>query len=88
MDNKVNVNLRFNDIQSFVGTLRELKNRGLLSQLPNDIILDEDMFPMDIPLDVTNLVNLASNPMVRRAFGKKMDDTLMTHIARFIRAQA
>lgn len=81
------VNLRFNDISSFVDTLRELKVHGLLSSLPNDIILDEDMFPMDIPLDITNLINLASNPVVKKAFGKKINETLMTHITRFIGAQ-
>lgn len=72
----MNVTLKINDRESWLELYWELKECGLLTNVTvEDIAFGEDAFPMEIPMDVGNLVKLVSNPIVK-PFKKKMNESL------------
>lgn len=82
------IKLRIEDPASFVELMREMKRAGLLKDIPNEIILDEGIFPLDVPLDISKVLDIVANPVIRKVFGKKMDTTLSTAVLSLIGTQA
>lgn len=72
----MNITLKINDRESWLELYREMRECGLLTNvMAEDVIFCEEMFPIEIPVDVESLMKLVRNPMVR-PFRKKMNDTL------------
>ena len=82
----MNIQLRIESADNFVVLLKELKKRGWLAEIGNEIRLDEDSFPMDIQLDISKLLDVIEKPVVRKVFGKTIDSTLTAQIGRIIEA--
>jgi hypothetical protein len=62
----------------------DLWKAGLLKNVSvNDINLDADRFPIEIPIDISGLCDLLSNPMVK-PYRKKIDATLHENLAKVI----
>lgn len=80
------VMLRIEDAGSFIKLMRELKGSGLLRDIPNEITLDAGAFPMDIPLETEKMLEAAGNPVIRKAFGKKMNTVLTSYVAAIMKA--
>lgn len=80
------IKLRIEDAGSFAQVMRELKRNGLLRDIPDEIILEADAFPMDIPLDLGKILEAAGNPVIRKAFGKKMNTVLTSYVAAIMKA--
>lgn len=78
------VKLRIENQNDFIDLLRNLKRCGLLKDFPDRITLTTNPFPMDIPLDLGKLPEILGNPIVRKAFGKKMDTTLTAYASAMI----
>ena len=70
------IKLVIEDPESCIETMRELKRAGLLKDIPNEIMLDEDMFPVEIPVDVGKVLKKIENPVIRKVFGKQMDTAI------------
>ena len=72
----MNVTLKINDRESWLELYWELKKCGLLTNVTvEDITFGEDAFPMEIPMDVGNLLKMVGSPMVK-PFKKKMNESL------------
>ena len=82
------IKLRIEDPASFVELMREMKRAGLLKDIPNEIILDEGIFPLDVPIDISKVLEIAGNPVIRKVFGKKMDTALSMAVLSLIGTQA
>ena len=62
----------------------DLWKAGLLKNVSvNDINLDADRFPIEIPIDISGLCDLLSNPMVK-PYRKKIDATLHENLTKVI----
>jgi len=57
---------------------------GLLKDVSvNDMNLDVKMFPLEIPIDFSGLIDLLNNPLVK-PYKKKIDMTLHENLAKVI----
>lgn len=77
------VYLEIEDLDSMMTFVRDIQKRtGLLKDISADKLeiaiknSDKVVFPVKVPVELDNIVNLASkNPIVAKMFGKKIDDT-------------
>lgn len=69
-----------------IGSSRELmaflqetkKKTGLLKDISLDkveCVLEEKEFPLRVPVDLDSVIDLAANPIVKKVFGKKIEET-------------
>ena len=82
----MDIKLRIENAESFVKLLVLMKANGLLKGMPNDVSFDDEMFPLDLALNVEKLIGMIGNPVVRKIFGKRIDTTLMAHLEQIIEA--
>ena len=75
----MNIVLRIEDKKSMVELVNSLKEAKLLNA---NIPLCNLEFPLDVPVDVTKLIEMAKNPIVGKIFGKKMETTLTANLVR------
>ena len=58
----------------------ELRQKGLLEGIGiEDVSIPEERFPIEVPLNLDGLLELANKPVVK-PFKKKIDDTLIKNI--------
>ena len=75
--------LEIENLDSLILFLREARNNGMLKDvLPSEVRagLSEKIFPMRIPIETDAIVKVATNPIIRRTFGKKMEDTTRRYL--------
>lgn len=84
------IKLRIEDPASFVRLMRSLKKADMIKDIPNEFILDEDLFPMDFPLNADEIAQKIEdmNPAIRKVFGSKIKTALSALIAPIIGTQA
>lgn len=78
------VHLEIGNKQEFISFLAEAKKKtGMLKDISlrevNDR-LSEDDFPVRIPVNLDGVLNLCANPMLRKLFGKKVEDTTRKYL--------
>ena len=78
----MNVVLRIEDKRSMIDLVNKLKGARLLGEI--NVPLNDLEFPVDIPLDVEKLLELVSNPVVGKIFGKKMETTFTANLVRIL----
>jgi len=78
------VKLKIESKREWLELYWDLWKAGLLKNVSvNDINLDADRFPIEIPIDISGLFDLLSNPMVK-PYRKKIDATLHENLAKVI----
>jgi len=78
------VKLKIESKREWLELYWDLWKAGLLKNVSvNDINLDADRFPIEIPIDISGLCDLLSNPMVK-PYRKKIDATLHENLAKVI----
>lgn len=70
--------LEFGDVDSLVELIKEAKEKA---DVLNDIsieklrmVLSGKKFPIRIPIELNSITDLTVNPMIKKIFGKKMDE--------------
>lgn len=73
------VYLEIGDAESMTAFLEEAKKKtGLLKDISLDkveYVLSMKEFPIRVPVDLNAVIDLAMNPMVKKIFGKKIEET-------------
>lgn len=80
--------LEIGNSEELMEFLREAKRKtGLLKDIPLDkveCVLEEKEFPLRVPVDLDSVIDLAANPMVKKIFGKKIEETTKKAILKAI----
>ena len=58
------------DYESLVGILKEGREKGLFKEI---VISKYPEFPIQIPIELNNVLDLIGNPIVKKMFGSKVD---------------
>ena len=82
------IKLVIEDPESCIEAMRVLKRAKLLKDIPNEIILDEDMFPMEAPIDIVKVVEKIENPVIKKVFGKQIENALSAAMVSLTRTPA
>ena len=76
------VYLEIEDLETLVAFVRDVRQRtGLLKDiLPSKVrgSLNEIEFPVRIPIDLDAVIALADNPILKKTFGKKIENGART----------
>lgn len=72
--------VRMKDRTEWMSMIWELRKAGLLEGIGvDDISIPEERFPIEVPLNLDGLLELAGKPIVK-PFRKKIDETLTKNI--------
>ena len=78
------VYLEIGDLDSLVNFILEVqKKTGLLKDISVNKVrqaMSGKVFPMQIPVDLDSVIGLAGNPVVKKIFGKKIEDTTIKYL--------
>lgn len=78
------IKLKIESKEDWLELYRDLGKVGLMKGVSEkDINLSEEIFPIEVPLEIGKLVELLGNPMVK-PFRKKIDITLHENLAKVI----
>ena len=78
------IKLKIESKEDWLELYRDLGKVGLMKGVSDkDINLSEEIFPIEVPLEIGKLVELLGNPMVK-PFRKKIDATLHENLAKVI----
>lgn len=75
MEHKIYLEIR--DPESLISFLTEAKKKGLFKDISLGLAaqsLKRKDFPMRIPIGLDGILDIAGNPIVRKVFGKKIED--------------
>lgn len=79
--------LEIGDIESTMEFMKDAKEAGFLKDISSDKVeslLRNKEFPIRIQIELNDVFKLASNPMIRKLFGKKIEDTTVKTILKVI----
>lgn len=79
--------LEIGDIESTMEFIKDAKEAGFLKDISSDKVeslLREKEFPIRIQIELDDVFKLASNPIVRKMFGKRIEDTTVKTILKVI----
>ena len=77
--------LEIGSLESLTGFIQEAKDAGLLKDISLkkvEDLMSTKAFPVRVPVELDQVVNLMANPMVRKIFGKKIEETTVRTILR------
>lgn len=78
------VYLEIRDPTSLISFLAEAKKKtGMLKDVSLDDVRDrlaDTDFPICIPVNLDGILNLCGNPILKRMFGKKVEDTTKKYL--------
>lgn len=84
------VYLTIGDKQEFISFLAEAKKKtGLLKDISLEQVnysLNENDFPVSIPISLDGVLNLCGNPILKKMFGKKVEDVTRKYLKAAMRA--
>ncbi len=84
------VYLTIGDKQEFISFLAEAKKKtGLLKDISLEQVnysLSENDFPVSIPISLDGVLNLCGNPILKKMFGKKVEDVTRKYLKAAMRA--
>ena len=67
--------------------IKDAKEAGFLKDISSDKVeslLKDKQFPIRIQIELDDVFKLASNPIVRKMFGKRIEDTTVKTILKVI----
>ena len=79
--------LEIGDIESTMEFIKDAKESGFLKDISSDKVeslLKDKEFPIRIQIELDDVFKLASNPIVRKMFGKRIEDTTVKTILKVI----
>ena len=77
------VYLEIGNIEDLITFIESAKEVELLKDISCDKvrnILKEKNFPVRLPIDINQALGIAANPVVRKIFGKKIEETTINTI--------
>lgn len=75
--------LEIGSLESLVRFIENAKEVGLLKDISTkkvENLMSGKEFPVRVPVELDQVMNLMANPMVRKIFGKKIEDTTVRTI--------
>ena len=82
------VYLEIGDLPSLIEFVQEAKEKtGLLKDISTkklEVLLSEKEFPIRVPVDLDSVIGLAANPMVKKIFGKRIEETTLRTLLKAI----
>ena len=82
--------LEIGDLQSLIDFLEEAKGIGLLKDISTSkvgTLMSGKEFPVRIPIEIDKVLTLATNPIVKKMFGKKIEETTITCLLKVIETE-
>ena len=79
--------LEIGDIESTMEFMKDAKEAGFLKDISTEKVkslLEKKEFPIRIPIELDQVFKLVSNPMIRKLFGKKIEDTTVKAILKLV----
>ena len=77
------VYLEITDGQEVMTFLTEAKKKGLLKDISAEKVemaLRQKAFPIKVPISLDGIIGLAGNPVVKKMFGRKIDDAAIKYL--------
>lgn len=71
--------LEFTEKRDLIAFLFEVKKAGMLKDLKIEDLSDVE-FPVRIPIKMDGILKIAENPIIRKAFGKKIESVMLSCI--------
>ena len=81
--------IEINSLKSLTDLLTEAKKKGLLKDISVEKVERAFMnkaFPMRVPVKLDSLLDLAGNPVVKKMFGKKIENATLGYLEKAIGA--
>lgn len=75
--------LEIGSLESLTGFIQDAKGAGLLKDISTQKVADlmsSKEFPVRVPVELDQVLKLMANPMVRKIFGKKIEETTVRTI--------
>ena len=82
--------LEIGDLQSLIDFLEEAKGIGLLKDISTskvETLMRGKEFPVRIPIEIDKVLTLATNPIVKKMFGKKIEETTFMCLLKVIETE-
>ena len=82
--------LEIGDLQSLIDFLEEAKGIGLLKDISTSkvgTLMSGKEFPVRVPIEIDKVLTLATNPIVKKMFGKKIEETTITCLLKVIETE-
>lgn len=85
----VKVFIKIEDLETMENLLEEGAKRGLFKNLNVDAIRDlvkERKFPIQIPVELNDILDLAGNPIIKKIFGSKIESAVSECLLKILEA--
>ncbi len=80
--------LEIGDVDSFMEFIKDAKESGFLKDISSDKVkslLEKKEFPIRVKIELNQVFELlAANPMVKKLFGKKIEDATIKGILKVV----
>ena len=81
--------IEIENLDSLTSLLTEAKRKGLMKDVSIDKVdraFQNKDFPMRVPVKMDGILELAGNPMLRKMFGKKIENGVLTYLEKALGA--
>ena len=75
--------IEIGNLNSLMSLLTEAKKKGMMKDISLEkvrIAFTNKPFPMRVPVKLDGIIELAGNPMLKKMFGKKIENGLLTYL--------
>ena len=82
--------IEIENLGSLTSLLTEAKKKGLMKDVSIDKVeraFENKDFPMRVPVKMDGILELAGNPMLRKMFGKKIENGVLTYLEKALGAE-
>lgn len=81
--------IEIENLDSLMSLLTEAKRKGLLKDVSIEKVeraFRNQDFPMRVPVNTDGILELAGNPMLKKMFGKKIENGVLTYLEKALGA--
>lgn len=81
--------IEIEDLDSLLRLLTEAKKKGLMKDVSIDKVeraFQNKVFPMRVPVRMEGILELVGNAMLRKMFGKKIENGVLTYLEKALGA--
>lgn len=76
-------------LESLTNLITEAKKKGLMKDISIEKVeraFRNKAFPMKVPVQMGEILELAGNPMLKKMFGKKIENGMLTYLEKALGA--
>lgn len=81
--------IEIENLDGLMSLLTEAKRKGLLKDVSIEKVeraFQNQNFPMRVPVNTDGILELAGNPMLKKMFGKKIENGVLTYLEKALGA--